>query len=189
MLLFVVVLVLVFVQHIVLAFVFVQPINLVFCFCSTYCFCFCCCCCSPITCCFFGGGVVFAFACLSFCFASDTPKKPFSLQFQRFFFPFSLPKAPFIKIVLFYVLLCPSGQFLLVNFPSSSSGFSSLSSSVFLMFSPFLLSSSLFPLFIANSFSNNYYYSVLANLSLCVAFCFLMFLLFCSGFAGHLTWP
>ena len=127
------------------------------------------------------------------------PPKVNFLQFQKFFSPFC-PKTPFLKIRLFdCFFLCSSGPFLLVIVPSSSSEISyfscfsssyfSSSSSVFLLFSIFLLPSSLFPLFIANSFSNYSSVLVLANLSFFVwPFFFLILLLFCSGFACSCCW-
>ena len=105
-----------------------------FAFCSTYCSCFRCCCCSPITC-FLGGRVIFPFflpnpllEISSFSFVFLGPCGPLSSGYFCGFI--------FLWFVLFLVLFC----FL----------------SFFLVFSPFLLSSSLFPLFIANSFANTF---------------------------------
>ena len=115
----------VFVQPIVLVFV---SFNLLFLFLFTFnqccsCFCFCSTYCSCVLLLrlltyhllFFLGGVLcwgLFLLGVVFCFASDTPKKPVSLQFQRFLSLFS-PKTPFLQNPSFFIVgfLCPSGTF------------------------------------------------------------------------------
>ena len=102
---------------------------------------------------FFQGGCFgLVFACFCFCFASDTPEKPFSLRFQSFS-PFLLK--PLSSTSLFFIFsFVPLGLFLLVIFSFIFFWFI-----LFLLFFLFFFSSHPFssficslPLFIANPF-------------------------------------
>ena len=128
---------------------------------------------------FFCGGLFwFCVRLLWFLFCFRCPKTIF-LAVSEVFSPFSLPKPLYSKLFFFILFrLCLWSFFFLLCFPSSSSDFSyvssssSSSSSVLQLLSPFHLLSSLFPLFSAKSFSNNF---TLFGLGQSFFFCLLFF--------------
>ena len=139
-------------------------------FCSTYC--------STVvvavahlTLAFCSGCFAFVFACLCFVWL-QIPQNAIFLQF-RGFSPFSLPKPLFIILILICVFLCLSSSYscyfgsyiLLIIIHIALILLFLLSLCFFFLFlffsssSPFLPSSSLLPLFFANPFGNNYFWS------------------------------
>ena len=112
---------------------------------------------------FWEGVVLFFLLAVVFALLRIPPKCHF-LAASEVSFPF-LPQNPFLQYPSFFIIVSfvPLVLFLVIMFSFIFSCFlfvfllssSSSSSSVFLIFSHFLLSSSLFPLVIADSFSNN----------------------------------
>ena len=153
----------------------------------------------------------FVYACFCFCFASDSPKKPCSLQLQRFL-PLFSPKTSFF-FCFFFLIFSPFSFFI---FSLSFVHCQFLFKQLFFWFWPIFLSFFAFCFLMLLLFGSGFASSCLLfffeNQLCCRGFlffshmalnppyflcvCFFTFVLFFGGFKGqmrgpkgHLTWP